>query len=114
MVALGSLNDKLPSDLKESLFRPLMDNLNTPLIIQAVKIAKDREGEKATFKVVKAGDDKLFYLVTRANQPMRVARWLMENSALPIAAAFVMKGKAIFLVDPSEIPEGSSQDDIPF
>ncbi len=114
MVDIPGLYDKLPEELKESLFRPIMENLDVRLVCENVKIDRDREGEKATFKVHFPENPKVFYLVTRANQPLRVARWLMETKGLPVMIAFTMKGKAIFVVDPSDITQATTGDQIPF
>lgn len=111
---IPNLYDKLPDDLKGSMYRNLQDYFDKTVTIHNAKIQKDEAGVKAIFQVSDLGEIKKFFLSTRAAQPMAVAKFLIEQRAFPVNGKFVAQGRQTMLVDPSAVAQESETPEIPF
>lgn len=110
---IRKLDDFLPDNMKGSLYRMIKDVFNQPMVIRAVSFTKDDRGYKATITAVFLGQNDVFYVVTRAAQPLSALSYAVKNKMLPFAAKFCPQGQSVLLIDPDKEPPEQPEPDLP-
>ena len=110
-----NLDSIIPDDLKGSSYRFVKDLFGTVLTFNSVSFSKDDRGYKATFVCKTEAEKPEFYVTTRAIQPMKVGKYILQNKLFPMTAKFITEGQAVLLVDPDKAYQPTPPaEDMPF